>query len=537
MKPVNHFLVMLGMIVLFCAPVGAGDDVPSAESAWTATFDKDIVWQQLTDAGYLVVCTNEALFGLDPTNGQIAWKLDDVKKLPEDYFEVLSGTQFAVVNKKSGPLGVGTETILLDVIEGKVLWTSKEIGLGSTSGQFFLPPAGGMLIYGNQAKTQKPTFLLANLLTGTPIWTNETIFKKPPLLLPLRLQKKTSRLAINGNQPPLHLADGSFLEFWSSAGLRKINAKTGEVIWTTKFKFKEIPAVQSGYAPMLLSDDGKVVYVPHEKTIGAFNTADGSALWVKLPKLVSGVTQMVMTPGGLVVKGVLGKKPKSFITVLNPATGEAVWKKPFRDLKSASSFAIKDDKIAIWVDEEILLINIADASVTEVAKKVKFSGGEAPNGLELRNNGYLLLSDQNMTLYAWNGNPVYHAFHKAPGTSLLSKVASTAAIMAVNAMSAVSAYSKAYETGMDQKYDLITNNPTMSKRFKATAAGNNYVSVLCQVEGGSDSGPGLIKVDKATGADVKCVVLGTKKPEYVLDDFENRLFFMKDDKTIECFNF
>lgn len=46
-----------------------------------------------------------------------------------------------------------------------------------------------------------------------------------------------------------------------------------------------------------------------------------------------------------------------------------------------------------------------------------------------------------------------------------------------------------------------------------------------------------MKIDKISGNDVKRVALGTKEPVYELDSIENRLFFIKDDKTIVCYDF
>ena len=44
--------------ILFLLPilVLAADDIPVASEIWKANFKKDVEWQQLTDAGYLIVC-------------------------------------------------------------------------------------------------------------------------------------------------------------------------------------------------------------------------------------------------------------------------------------------------------------------------------------------------------------------------------------------------------------------------------------------------------------------------------------------------
>ena len=64
--------------------------------------------------------------------------------------------------------------------------------------------------------------------------------------------------------------DGNLLEFISGQGLRKLSAKTGEILWTWPVKVKELPAIKRGWAPMMISKDSSVVYVPFEE-----NTACG----------------------------------------------------------------------------------------------------------------------------------------------------------------------------------------------------------------------------------------------------------------------
>ncbi|MBU0509108.1 PQQ-binding-like beta-propeller repeat protein [bacterium] len=538
--------VWLSAVLLTLLATGGafGADAPYGEQKWAADFEGEIQWQQLTDAGYLVVCTSTGLFGLDPATGQQAWAMDDVRKLPDDYFEILPATQFALVTKKSGPLGAMTQVVLVDVIDGKLMWTSKEMGLTNTNGQFYLPQAGGVLFFGTNEKG-KATFLLADLVTGQPVWTSQTLFKgsKGPEQFTIRPEKKTGRMGIGGNQYPVWLSDGTFLEFMSKNGLRKINAKTGEQVWASKFKFKDVPGLRNGYGPMLLSPDEKVVYVPHDNTIDAVSTTDGTPLWKKTPKLISMATQMQLTEQGLVVKGGGGPKNKPFITVLDPQTGETVWKKPFRDLADASSFAVKDGKILLYADRSICSINIADAEATEVARKISFEGGEVPGSLQLLDTGYLLVSDQNVALFDWEGNQVFHSYHKAPGASMFSKITSTVATATVNAMSAAAAYSEAHSeaqaSGHGSASYMVASNSVMSRRFKASASAQNYHYVLTNVEGGSSgsrANAGIVKVDKTNGQDVRRVALGTKKPEYEVDPIDNQLYFIEDGKRIICYD-
>ncbi|MDK9700484.1 MAG: PQQ-like beta-propeller repeat protein [bacterium] len=512
--------------------------MPIADKLWEAKFDKDVEWMQLSDAGYLVVNTSQGLFGVKPEDGSIVWKMDDVKKVPEDFFSTIPGTQFVTITKSAGPLGVTTTTLVVDVTTGKTQWTTKDLDLVNSFGMINMMEAGAVYLFG-QHKDGKMVTMFVDLATGKPLWTNETLYKKKPITMyKMRPESQWStRMSIVGNQPPVFLDDGSYIEFMSQVGPRRVNGKTGEVIWTSKVEFEGIPGLRDGYAPFVLSSDKKVLFIPHGKRVDAISVEDGSALWKKAPKLRSKVTQMQASSEGLVVRGSSGPDSKPYIDVIDFTSGETRWKKPFKDLAGASSFDIQGDKLYIYADESIFEIVLATGENKEIVKTIRLSGNEIPSSLAIVEQGYLLTSSQNMLLYDKSGNQVYHAYHKAPGSSLLAKVASTAAIMAVNAASAASAYSQAQSTGMSQSYTVVTSNPVMSKRFKATAGGSSSVTVLTDVKTSSAKGPGLVKVDRKTGADVKCVVLGTKEPKYEFDDVDGMLFFLSDDKVIQGFKF
>lgn len=536
-KGLSVAIVLAISLTILPASVFAADDIPVASKLWSYTFKKDVNWQKMTDAGFLIVSCDDGLFGIEPEKGTVAWQFDDLKKLPEDFFEIIDGTQFAMVTKKGGLMGILTDLVLIDVTNGKEMWTTKELGFTNTFGQFFIVPANGILLYGQQ-KSGKVLAAFVNPADGKPIWQSDELFKKKqPAQYPIIADKPSSRPSIKGNQIPVYLPDDSFLECMTKAGLRKIDAKTGKVIWTCDLDVDDVPGLRAGFAQMQLTKDGKYVLVPHDKTIDMVQLSDGKKMWEKGPKLLSKVVQMEETAAGLVVRGAKGEKSKPYINVINLADGKSAWKKPFRDLDGASSFAIEGDHIVIYADESIFKIKLADAVAEEVAKKIRFQGSESPNSLEIRKDGYLLTSEQNMALYGFDGKPVWHAYHKAPGTSLLLKIASTAAIMAVNAASAANAYGQAQATGQSQSYTLITSNPYMSKRFKATSKANESVTVLTDVKADGDKGPGLMKVSKETGKDVKCVLLKNKEPKYVTDEIEGRLFYLKDDNIIEAYSF
>lgn len=355
-------LVLAGCLLIGSAGLAATDLEPD----WVQSFNREIKWQKLSDSGFLILGTDEALFALDPATGKTAWSLDQFKKMPEDFIEMLPGTQFAAITYKGGSLGFGSTTYMVDVTSGTVVWDSAKLELGNSIGQFYLPEAGGLLLFGTDKKG-KMTLKLVDLATGGELWSNDGLYKKHPAVFPIS-EKKKLRMGVGGNQMPLFLPGKGILELVSPMGLRLLDAKTGQVSWTSKLKVKAVPALKSGYAQMAMSRDGQALYIPMEHELWAVKLSDGSLLWPKPAKLKGAVYQMEVTEQGVVLRGGPGGskgKGKPFITVLDPASGQQTWKKPFKDLENASSFSVKEGRILIYADRAIHSIDLKDGSSRE----------------------------------------------------------------------------------------------------------------------------------------------------------------------------
>jgi hypothetical protein len=218
----------------FCLALSLGllAQAAEVEPDWTLKFDKEINWQSLSEAGYLVIGTDDALHGIDPATGKTVWSLDQFKKMPQDFLEMLPGTQFGAITYKGGMLGMLSTTSIVDMITGKIMWDTSALELGNCSGQFYLPEAGGLLILGT-SKQGKQRVQLVDIATGAPYWSSEDWYKssKPPAVFSISEEKKM-RLAIMGNQRPLFLPDGNFLEVMSPMGLRKMSSKDGSILWS-----------------------------------------------------------------------------------------------------------------------------------------------------------------------------------------------------------------------------------------------------------------------------------------------------------------
>jgi hypothetical protein len=265
-------------------------------------------------------------------------------------------------------------------------------------------------------------------------------------------------------------------------------------------------------------------------------------MWPKDHDFKSRVAQMALTPQGLVVrgqpqlnaKGKLDGKP--FIDVLDPKTGESVWKKPFKDMEGATTFDLAGDRLFIAADGELFSIGLADG-VAKSVTKIKFKGNEDPTRLEVHDGEYVLASSQNVMRLSPAGEVRYHTFYPAPGQSGWIKVLSTAAVMTMNAASASYAHSQAMANpGTTYRYTLY-GNPELSRRFKASTHAREYAAIQTQVEDGGRKGSGLVKVSKTDGKEVARCYLGDKTPEYEMDEIDGRVYFRKTNTQIVAFPF
>lgn len=531
-------LTLAFLAILALAPISPAH----SEELWKLDTGGDIVFQRLTPLGTLLLSTEMNLRAVDPETGKTLWMRDDVRKLKECNYDEITDTPYGLLDLGEGVGGNQRRVEVVDLETGRKVWDSSNLPMNSSQGLFQVPQRNMLIMMGMPKKGSKSVMVGVDIASGEMKWQQDALFAKPVQLFEVRGSGKVfKRMSVEGNQPPVFDTDNTAVLYLTEEGPVKIDLTTGKKVWVAdKLKGKNPPALRHGYAPIVKGPG--VVFVPYGKSLQAIDANTGVALWKEDHDFKSPVAQMELLPHGLIVRGqpVLNDKGKMvgkpFIDLLDPKTGLSVWKKPFKDLDDATTFDVKGDQLFIAADGELFSIQIADGSSKAVAK-YKFKGSEVPTTLEVVDGDYLLSSSQNMMLLDGNGGQKYHCYYAAPGASGWAKLASTAAIMAVNAASAASAHSRAYATGETQHYTLITGNPTLSKRFKASTNAHSYCSILTNLEAEGRKGAGLVKIEKSTGKEAARVVLGDKTPEYEMDAIEGRVFFMKSEKEIVCYKF
>src|SRR5690554_1305637 len=200
-----------------------------------------------------------------------------------------------------------------------------------------------------------------------------------------------------------------------------LNAETGEDLWEKAPKTK-------GYVQHFYVMDDGILFGIYEGGINKISF-DGQTLFKKPLKTGEDIVTMAHTPQGLIY--ITG----SDANIVNLETGEQVWEKPLeykRVDNVSATYDAANNRYLISADEELYGIdeNTGEASLIATSE---FEGKENPANVEIRDNGILLTSDQNIMMLNWDGTRSFHEYYRAPGKSAFGAILAGATALATAA--------------------------------------------------------------------------------------------------------
>ncbi len=329
-------------------------DVANVNPAWSLRFDNPIEWQRVTPMGHLLVSTATGLHGIEPDNGQVVWTRTDLGQLVEDFYEVIPGTPFVVISDETVPRRV----VVLDSIEGRVIFDSKQAGIREVVGKNILFRRGALLIHGIAKEGEDPVMALFDIATGERHWTNDSIFvrRKPiqtrgaqrPQGKFFKFMDKMNRAASGPEPPapppepadqiesyPVELGEDAFL-LASNRGLFRLDSSTGEVAW-------KISMFSTGSHVFLSPTRADMLVVGHRYThtvdgvvqnvtshYRAYHVSDGKEIWKEPVTLNGGVNDVIFHERGLVLSP---KTSSGKIKLVDYETGRSLWGKKGKGIK------------------------------------------------------------------------------------------------------------------------------------------------------------------------------------------------------------
>lgn len=172
------------------------------EVKWSKQLPTDILWQEVTTLGNLVVSSREGLMGIDTETGTISWSNRGLGNLERHAFEELPNSPFFTIS-------TGTNLHMIDQISGKEVFNSANAGMQTIDSYYLLYDSEAILVAGTDGNGE-PLMVSVDMADGKLAWT--------------RKEKFGRIVAANelGNRELLVVT--LFNNY-------KLNADTGDIIW------------------------------------------------------------------------------------------------------------------------------------------------------------------------------------------------------------------------------------------------------------------------------------------------------------------
>ena len=511
-------------------------------SLWRYTTTEKIEFYRITPPGDVIVGTKDGIVVLDPETGEPRWTRTDILKppggirtndaindvsfdklfpFPAQQYNPIPFSPYALVRTNDG-------IVMIDLGTGESMWDSAGLPLEKVRGHFPVLQHDMVLVYGEGPETKR-TFVGVDITTGAVRWRQDTLLRKSP-----SMPRAKSVRSFVGHQPPVVDSDTTFILNVSKDGPMRIDSRTGALLWRSDLD-EDAPLLREGYAPMLYEDG--VLFAPYKKKLVALSTSDGSVIWDRRRDFRSRVTQMELTPHGLVIRG---RKPHDkepnrpgsnfFIDLVDPENGTSIWDREFRDLNVNTPFFATDEAILITARNEFVALDYASGSAARLAR-FAFEGKDDPTMLEMSGGNLLISSNQNLLAISGDGAVQYHVFYEAPGRSLFENIA-------VMASAAAAGYSTQQIANLrDADLPDWVDGGTL-RRFQNAEEWANYAYVYTkEPDAAGREGFSLVRIDKRYGEEVARVWLDERRPQYLIDEPSGMVFVKTDDNELVAFAF
>lgn len=289
--------------------------------------------------------------------------------------------------------------------------------------------------------------------------------------------------------------------------------------------------------------------------ISIVNIDEGKSVTKKPLSIKGEIRDLEIVPQGLYYR------TEDQINILDLESGDKTWKKGF-SVKNCVGDNENDKVGYVYANETIHKVDFEKGDISEWVTGIKFDGKEDPSSLQVRENGVLITSDQNVRLYSFDGKQAWHNYQPAPGRTMAGKMLSGLGGLASSMVAAGSAanaaqmsYAKGYYGSTSPSLDNSIKNAnanaaafagaaassfaSISRRFKATKEANNYISILTNFGNSNNAkDAGIMMVSKTTGKEIRRMLFGDKKdPDYKLDELGKVVYYKADGNELQGFNF
>src|SRR6266478_5667920 len=363
---------------------GAAPAPSGATAAWTLKLKGDILWQQTTPMGALLVSTDAALSAVDIERGQVTWEKPELGGLLADSVHMVEGSLLMEATR-AGLL------LIFDPVTGTVVFDSRRLNLAQIVTRRALPQSGTLLVHGRRA-AGPPVVALYDLASGEQRWANEGLFEQTgPQKKGLGgLMQRLVTAASEATALEVLQAGPDMIVVHTLLGLRALDARSGAVRCSATVPTARAgnPARHVRLFPSLDKTDR--IYVGFDDRLMAYRLADGQALWSKPATIDGWVHGIVQHPNGIII---LPESPpanqatgnvrivngvvQTGLNVARYEDGTTIAEKPVRMRGTVTDALISGGSAVLAVDAESrTFVNVLDVATATVRlkKDVKIKG-------------------------------------------------------------------------------------------------------------------------------------------------------------------
>jgi outer membrane protein assembly factor BamB len=358
-----------------------------ATPAWQAAPGGTIAWIRTTSTGNLLACTSEGLKGIDPATGTASWTVSELANAPESGYEEIANTPFVSLM----PAGADDQLVILEPYGGKILFSSKESGIGHIASKYFLYTNNAIVLVG-QSADKKAMMACVDMGTGNVRWTKDDAFSKltsctsagkdiillSTLFFAYKLDANTGKEIWKQSPDPKFASMAGFMGMLDKGGANLSGPAaqaTGVFITTPNAPDLCLMGMQQTKQSQSTDAQGKTTTsISYSTFINAFRISDGGYAWAQPIQLQQQLGAMVPVKQGLLV----GAAEGGLVLLLNYQTGEGIWGNKGRGIKVSGPLSG-----AVEMGNNTLLTSggkdavamMVDASGNDVwEKKVKLDG-------------------------------------------------------------------------------------------------------------------------------------------------------------------
>jgi outer membrane protein assembly factor BamB len=359
---VHFFVACLAICLVAC---GASSETKAAAAGWSARFDGDVRFYQLTEFGVALVGTERSLYAVDGERGEILWRRKNVR-LDETDIAPVPGTDILLLSLESDGK---TRLEATDILTGGALWRSDRVhgsvmqmALDVEAQQLAVVVVRGARGKSGEGLKKHPVTHVFNLADGEELWNHETgEVEMMPTAWGEDGASVETNFTLDNYHPPL-FADGRLYLFYE--GVTSFDAPTGKSRERERFRVNEEGLALTESDPAL---DARYIYTSGRGRVRAVSRSDFEVAWEAkdvglAPEMIlagEGATLYVRTGGQFtrLKDGETAERGPYGVSAIDTATGKLRWRYKGADrgitnlaLPDASTILVADRDDLIWID-------------------------------------------------------------------------------------------------------------------------------------------------------------------------------------------